>query len=59
MSLPATWIQKNTEIVFELFQKLSKELGQTIITVTHDEDFAQRSDRIIEMTDGEISSHGR
>ncbi len=49
---------KNTGIVFDLFQKLSKELGQTIITVTHDEDFARRSDRIIEMADGEIKSHG-
>jgi len=50
---------KNTGIVFDLFQKLSKELGQTIITVTHDDDFAKRSDRIIEMADGEIKSHGR
>ncbi len=49
---------KNTNIVFDLFQKLTKEFGQTIITVTHDEDFAKRSDRIIEMADGEIKSHG-
>ncbi|MCW3124098.1 MAG: transporter ATP-binding protein [Flavipsychrobacter sp.] len=49
---------KNTGIVFDLFQKLSKELGQTLITVTHDEDFAKRSDRIIEMADGVIMSHG-
>jgi len=49
---------KNTGIVFDLFQKLTKEFGQTIITVTHDEDFAKRSDRIIEMADGEIMSHG-
>lgn len=49
---------KNTGIVFDLFQKLSKELGQTIITVTHDEDFAKRSDRIIEMADGVIMNHG-
>ncbi len=49
---------KNTGIVFDLFQKLTKEFGQTIITVTHDEDFAKRSDRIIEMADGEIRSHG-
>lgn len=49
---------KNTGIVFDLFQKLTKEYGQTIITVTHDEDFARRSDRIIEMADGEISNHG-
>ncbi len=45
---------KNTGIVFDLFQQLSKEFGQTLITVTHDEDFARRSDRIIEMADGEI-----
>jgi len=49
---------KNTGIVFDLFQKLSKELGQTIVAVTHDEDFAKRSDRIIEMADGVIMSHG-
>lgn len=49
---------KNTGIVFDLFQQLSKEFGQTLITVTHDEDFARRSDRIIEMADGEIKSHG-
>ena len=49
---------KNTGIIFDLFQKLSKELGQTIVAVTHDEDFAKRSDRIIEMADGVIMSHG-
>ena len=45
---------KNTSIVFDLFRQLSKEYGQTIIAVTHDEDFAKRSDRIIEMADGQI-----
>lgn len=49
---------RNTGIVFELFQKLSKEYNQTIVTVTHDEDFARKSDRIVEMADGEILSHG-
>jgi len=49
---------KNTGIVFDLFQQLSKEFKQTLITVTHDEDFAKRSDRVIEMADGEIRSHG-
>ncbi len=50
---------RNTGLVFDLFQQLSKEYGQTLITVTHDEDFARRSDRIIEMADGEIKSHGK
>ncbi|MBC7554918.1 MAG: ABC transporter ATP-binding protein [Taibaiella sp.] len=45
---------KNTGIVFDLFQRLTKEYHQTIIAVTHDEDFAQKSDRIIEMADGEV-----
>ena len=45
---------KNTDIVFDIFQDLTKNYGQTIIAVTHDDDFAKKSDRIIEMKDGEI-----
>ena len=45
---------KNTDIVFDIFQNLTQNYGQTIIAVTHDEDFAHKSDRIIEMKDGEI-----
>ena len=44
----------NTRIVFDIFQELSKNYGQTIIAVTHDEDFASKSDRIIELKDGEV-----
>ena len=45
----------NTEIVFDIFQQLAQK-GNTIITVTHDIDFARRADRIIEMVDGRIPS---
>jgi len=45
---------KNTNIVLDIFKQISKELQQTIITVTHDTDFAKASDRIIEMQDGRI-----
>ncbi|MDR3714204.1 MAG: ABC transporter ATP-binding protein [Puia sp.] len=45
---------KNAEIVFDIFRQLSHERGQTIITVTHDDDFAGKSDRIIELSDGSI-----
>ena len=45
---------KNTRIVFDIFQELSKNYGQTIIAVTHDDDFAAKSDRIVELKDGEI-----
>jgi lipoprotein-releasing system ATP-binding protein len=44
---------KNTSIVFDIFKQLSVDNGQTIIAVTHDEDFARRSDRIIELNDGQ------
>ena len=45
---------KNTDLVFDIFRGLSHEFGQTIIAVTHDEDFAKKSDRIVEMIDGRI-----
>jgi len=44
----------NTQIVFDILKDLSGHKGQTIIAVTHDPEFAQKSDRIIEMKDGEI-----
>ncbi len=47
---------KNTNIVFDIFQELTSNFGQTIIAVTHDDDFAHKSDRIIEMKDGRIIS---
>ncbi|MCA0234628.1 MAG: ABC transporter ATP-binding protein [Bacteroidetes bacterium] len=45
---------KNTQIVFEIFQELARSNHQTIVAVTHDNDFAQKSDRTIEMLDGKI-----
>ncbi|SHJ88013.1 ABC transporter ATP-binding protein [Epilithonimonas mollis] len=45
---------KNTKIVFEIFRELAKEKGQTIIAVTHDDEFAANCDRVIEMADGKI-----
>lgn len=46
----------NSQRVFEIFQELARQNHQTIITVTHDQDFAAGSDRIIEMSDGQILS---
>lgn len=45
---------KNTNNIFDIFKKLAKERGQTIIAVTHDEDFASNCDRTIELADGSI-----
>jgi lipoprotein-releasing system ATP-binding protein len=47
---------KNTLIVFDTFKQLAHEFNQTIIAVTHDNDFAEKSDRTIEMQDGTIIS---
>nr|WKN40382.1 ABC transporter ATP-binding protein [Tunicatimonas sp. TK19036] len=44
----------NSMRVFSIFRQLAEENGQTIITVTHDPDFANGSDRIMEMEDGKI-----
>ena len=45
----------NSKIVFELFDELSTNFNQTIIAVTHDKDFASKTNRIIEMEDGRIN----
>ncbi|RRQ46849.1 ABC transporter ATP-binding protein [Chryseobacterium sp. SC28] len=47
---------KNTDIVFDIFRQLAKERGQTIVAVTHDDDFAANCDRIIEFSDGKVIS---
>lgn len=44
----------NSTKVFDIFRELAQVNHQTIITVTHDMDFAAGSDHIIEMQDGEI-----
>lgn len=50
---------KNSENVFNIFRELSHKEGLSLLVVTHDLDFAKKTDRIIEMADGEIISHGR
>ncbi|MBK9254419.1 MAG: ABC transporter ATP-binding protein [Saprospiraceae bacterium] len=45
---------KNTEIVFDIFSELAGKFGQTLMVVTHDPEFAERTHRIIEMGDGRI-----
>lgn len=47
----------NTSIVFDIFRELTSTFRQTIIAVTHDDEFAANSDRIVEMSDGTIITH--
>ncbi|MBS1936118.1 MAG: ABC transporter ATP-binding protein, partial [Bacteroidetes bacterium] len=44
----------NSEKVIEIFEDISKNSGKTIIMVTHDNDFARRANRIIELVDGKL-----
>ncbi|MEY3238214.1 MAG: hypothetical protein RI883_2315 [Bacteroidota bacterium] len=47
---------KNSDIVFDIFKELSVEEKLSLLVVTHDGDFAKKTDRIIEMGDGKIIS---
>jgi len=46
--------KKNSEIVFDIFKQLSEEFNQTLLIVTHDQSFSEKTNRIIEMEDGKI-----
>ena len=46
--------KKNSEIVFHIFEELAQVYKQTLLIVTHDNEFADRTSRIIEMEDGRI-----
>ena len=48
--------KKNSDLVFDIFNKLTQEKNQTLLVVTHDNDFAQKTNRIITMEDGKIIS---
>ena len=46
---------KNEQIIMDLFKKLNKELGLTIILVTHNKDFAKISNKCYTLKDGKWS----
>lgn len=48
--------KKNSDLVFDIFNKLTQEQKQTLLIVTHDTDFASRTQRTITMQDGKIIS---
>ena len=46
--------KKNSAIVFDIFKELASTYKQTLLIVTHDNEFAANTHRIIEMEDGRI-----
>ncbi len=45
---------KNALLVFELLKNLTREFGQTILMVTHNDSFSSNTDRQIQLLDGKI-----
>ena len=45
---------KNAELVFNIFKELAERFKQTLLIVTHDNSFAEKTNRIITMDDGRI-----
>ncbi len=44
----------NTETVFDLLQEINQEYATSLIMVTHNRELAERTDRLLEMSDGMI-----
>ena len=45
---------ENAALLHDLFFELRDRLGQTIVLVTHNEQLAQRADRMLRMADGKF-----
>jgi len=47
---------KTSEYILDVFRKLNKELGLTIVIVTHDKHLASKVNRVVAIRDGKTSS---
>ena len=49
---------KSAAGIFDLFAKLHRERGMTIVLITHDDALGRRAERIVRMQDGRLRSDG-
>ncbi len=49
---------RNSQLVFDIFARLVREFGTTVITVTHDEHLAARAERRVHIVDGQVVRDG-
>ena len=54
MSPPGNLDTKNSEMVLPMLRQLNKDLGQTIVMITHNPEAAVYFDRVVHMRDGVI-----
>ena len=47
---------KTSDNIFDLFTRLNREMGITIIIVTHDTNLAKKVDRVVSISDGKIGT---
>ena len=49
---------RNSDQVLRLLSDLNREKNQTIVMITHNPEAAEMGNRVIEMLDGQVRSHG-
>ena len=45
---------ENSNMIYEIFQKLNLEKGQTIVMITHSNELAEKNSNIIDIDDGKV-----
>ena len=48
--------RKTSDFILDIFRKLNRDLGLTIVIVTHDQDLSKKVSRVATIKDGKISS---